>query len=270
MSVLTDDTISKQNHPLFYVDEQNKTQDVMTQYHFNLDASFSAIGQLTKDIILDSWDHPKIELDELDYLNDLDDHTSIYFIVLSKDSAQAEIAHEKEDTHVTDDIPVTGEQNDEDKLEKVKKPTSSKGARSNTRASKSNKKNVSAYFLCIPPICRIHISEDNFCTNMKRVNKALRRVSNDRVIKTDKVASYSMLSALSDGFNVVLYSRTHKYIPKVLHKSLGVRIIVGKGMNLLFNGHLIHGGGKSRINEEGVLSEDMRIFYYIWNTSNRC
>ena len=69
-----------------------------------------------------------------------------------------------------------------------------------------------------------------------------------------------MLGALNDGFHVVLYSRTHKYLPKVLHKSLGVRLVLGNGMNLIFNGHLIHGGGKGRINDEGILSEDKRIF----------
>ena len=66
-----------------------------------------------------------------------------------------------------------------------------------------------------------------------------------------------------------MFSRTHKYIPKVLHKSLGVRLVLANGMNLLFNGHLIRGGGKSRVNDEGLLSEDLRLFFYIWNTSNR-
>ena len=40
-------------------------------------------------------------------------------------------------------------------------------------------------------------------------------------------------------------------------------------MNLLFHGHLIHGGAKSRIHKDGDLSEDKRLFYYIWNTSKR-
>ena len=102
---------------------------------------------------------------------------------------------------------------------------------------------------------------------MKRVNKALRNNSDDRIIEVDKFPSDSMLSALSDGFSVVLYSRTHKYIPKVLDKSLGVRLILSDKMNLLFHGHLIHGSAKSRINEDGVLSKDKRLFYYVWNTS---
>ena len=79
--------------------------------------------------------------------------------------------------------------------------------------------------------------------------------------------SYSMLSALNDGFNIILYCRTRNYIPKVLHNLLGVRLILAGGMNVIFNGHLIHGGGKSRINDEGDLSEDTRLFYYIWNRS---
>ena len=105
---------------------------------------------------------------------------------------------------------------------------------------------------------------------MKRVNRAFRNISKDRIIELDKLPSFSMFSALNDGFHVVLYSRTHKYLPKVLHKSLGLRLVLGNGMNLIFNGHLIHGGGKGRINDEGILSEDKRMFYYIWNTSSRC
>ena len=128
----------------------------MNQYHFDLDASFSAIGQLTKDIILDTWDHPSIELDKLEYLNNIEDHTSIYFIVLSKEATHGvatqeeqdipvtdgDTTQDKQDIHVTDDVTVADEKNKEDKLDNVKNaaPKSPKVPSSSTCKSKNNKK----------------------------------------------------------------------------------------------------------------------------------
>ena len=133
---MTEETVSKQNHPLFFVDEHKNTQDVLNQYHFNLDASFSALGQLTKDSILDTWDHPEIGVDVLDYLNDIEDHTPIYFIVLSKDGVNVPVPNK--DNVIVD----TDEKMNEDKLDQVKNNDgkNTKGSSINLRKSKSNKK----------------------------------------------------------------------------------------------------------------------------------
>ena len=77
-----------------------------------------------------------------------------------------------------------------------------------------------------------------------------------------------MMSAMMDGFNIVFYSKTHKYMPSILHQSQGVRVILSKGMDVIFNGHLVHGGGKSRINRKGDLLRDDRLFYYVWSKGN--
>ena len=108
----------------------------MNQYHFNVDASFSALGQLTKESILDSWDHPQIGVDVLDYLNDIEDEIHIYFIVLSK-----EVSNEPTQTE-GNVIVVTDEKMSEDKLDTVKKNDgkNTKGGSINLRKTKSNKK----------------------------------------------------------------------------------------------------------------------------------
>ena len=76
------------------------------------------------------------------------------------------------------------------------------------------------------------------------------------------------MSAMMDGFNIVFYSKTHKYMSSILHESQGVRVILSKGMDVIVNGHLVHGGGKSRINRRGELLSDDRLFYYVWNKGN--
>ena len=136
VSVLTEETVTKQNHPLFFVDEHNKTQEVMNQYHFNADASFSAIGQLTKETILDTWDHPNIGVDVLDYLDNIEDNTPIYFIVLSKEAAVQDVMQEE------NEILVTDEKNTEEKLVQVNDTAgkTKRGANHNPRKSKSSKK----------------------------------------------------------------------------------------------------------------------------------
>ena len=82
--------------------------------------------------------------------------------------------------------------------------------------------------------------------------------------------SFSMISAMSNEFNVVLYSQTHKCMPRILHQSQGVRLILSNGMDLIFNGHLVHGGGRPRINDKGLMLKDKRLFYYLWNKSKKC
>ena len=129
------------------MDEHKNTQDVLNQYHFNLEASFSALGQLTKDSILDTWDHPEIGVNVLDYLNDIEDHTPIYFIVLSKEGVNVPVPNE--DNIIVD----TDEKMNEDKLDQVKNNDgkNTKGSSINLRKTKSNKK--SHCVLPLHPTC---------------------------------------------------------------------------------------------------------------------
>ena len=69
-----------------------------------------------------------------------------------------------------------------------------------------------------------------------------------------------MISALNDGFNIVLYSQTPKYLPMIFDESQGVRVILCKGVDNIFNGHLVHGGGKSRKNPKEDMLSDERLF----------
>ena len=85
ISLLTDDNIGKHNHPLYSVDDHPCTQNVLNKYHFNLDQSFSSLGQLTKETLLDTWDHVDINLEDLSYVNEIEGCSDIYFVVLSKD-----------------------------------------------------------------------------------------------------------------------------------------------------------------------------------------
>ena len=78
-----------------------------------------------------------------------------------------------------------------------------------------------------------------------------------------------MVIAQDEGFNIVMYSKTHKILPKVLHQSLGIRLILSPGMIILFDGCIIHSGGMSRIDSSGRLQEDMRLFCYIWSKVRR-
>ena len=74
-----------------------------------------------------------------------------------------------------------------------------------------------------------------------------------------------MLTALKDGFHAVFYSKTHITMPKVLHQSQGIRLVLSNGMIVIFNGNTVHSGGKSRIDSNGNLSQDRRLFNYIWS-----
>ena len=84
-------------------------------------------------------------------------------------------------------------------------------------------------------------------------------------LKNNRHTSYSMMSAIKEGFNIVFYSKTHKYMPRILHQSQGIRVILKKGMDVIFNSHLVHGGGKSRFTIDGEILSDDRLFYYVWN-----
>ena len=88
--------------------------------------------------------------------------------------------------------------------------------------------------------------------------------------KSNAPPSFSAMYALEDGYNMVLYSMTHRLCPTkiLIHECMGVRIILKCGMCLVWNGSLVHSGAKSRKNSEGKHLDDMRLFVYLWATSN--
>ena len=81
--------------------------------------------------------------------------------------------------------------------------------------------------------------------------------------------SYSMMESLEDGYNLVVYTGTHHSCPLTLHKSLGLRIVLADGLTLIWNGNLVHSGGRSRCDSKKEISKDMRLFSYIWTDPTR-
>ena len=82
--------------------------------------------------------------------------------------------------------------------------------------------------------------------------------------------SYSMMHALKDGFQIIMYSRIHKmnHGTLSLHNNSRARIILGPSMVIIWHESLIHSGVKSRqiMDEKGTpnVSEDMQLFTYLW------
>ena len=82
---------------------------------------------------------------------------------------------------------------------------------------------------------------------------------------SDTPASFSAMYALKDGYNLVMYSMTHRFSPLhvTIHKCMGVRLILKCGMIMIWNGSLVHCGGKSRTNLDNLHTDDMRLFFYL-------
>ena len=87
--------------------------------------------------------------------------------------------------------------------------------------------------------------------------------------QNDARVSFSSMFALREGFSLVVFSKTHRFIPTecVIHNGMGVRIILQKGMCLIWNGSLIHCGAKSSTNEDGEHMKQLRLFNYWWMQS---
>ena len=87
--------------------------------------------------------------------------------------------------------------------------------------------------------------------------------------------SYSMLHSFSEGFSIVLYSRSHKVdlSPELcLHKDCAIRLVLGPEMVVMWHEGLYHSGAKSRNTPEAQV--DRRFFAYLWpyvaaNSRNR-
>ena len=87
--------------------------------------------------------------------------------------------------------------------------------------------------------------------------------------------SFSMLHSFSQGFAIVLYSRSHKVdlSPNMcLHKDCAVRLVLGPEMVVIWHEGLYHSGSKSRDTPDPQM--DRRFFAYLWpyvksNSRNR-
>ena len=51
-----------------------------------------------------------------------------------------------------------------------------------------------------------------------------------------------------------------------IHRCMGIRLILKFGMTAVWNGFLLHCGGKSRITDEGNHLCDLRWFNYVWTS----
>ena len=74
--------------------------------------------------------------------------------------------------------------------------------------------------------------------------------------------SFSMMHALKDGFQILMYSGSHrvKLSPeRCLHNLNAVRIVLPEHMAIIWHESLFHAGAKSR---QGL--EDLRFFSYVW------
>ena len=79
--------------------------------------------------------------------------------------------------------------------------------------------------------------------------------------------SYSMMLSLEDGFQIGMRSGTHNHkLGKdfQVHCNCMIRFILPKNFGILWYEGLYHGGSKSRNNPDGTVSEDMRLFAYLW------
>jgi hypothetical protein len=155
--------IGKHNHPLYSVDEHPSNQRVIEKYHFNHEQSFSSLGQLTKETLLDTWDHETIDLADLSYINGIEGGSDIYFIVLSKEKGDV---NEKENVK---DKYVESESN------------SSVSAEGNL---KENKEQISVYFLCVPVCIRRCITKEIFSHHIDMVNFSLQNKTHLPKLKT--------------------------------------------------------------------------------------
>ena len=82
-------------------------------------------------------------------------------------------------------------------------------------------------------------------------------------------SSYSLMYALDDGFAMKVFSKSHKYAPSeiVIHSLMGLRIILKRGMVLMWHYSLVHCGAKSLTTIDGNHLASLRLFQYIWRES---
>ena len=233
VNFLTDKNIARHNHPLYYVDECDDTLRTLKKYNFTIDQGAISFGELTKASVISTWDCEDVEVDDMEYFDKVGDDETLLFVVL-RHSAEGNTYE------------------DEDKV-----------------ATNNNKEKVNVYSLCVPTCFQLYIPLSLFSNHLKNINIHLKKHKSTVTRPQGQCPSFSMLSAMKDGFSVVLYSRTHLLLPKIIHKSQGLRLILADGMHLLFNGYLIHSGGCSRSGPQGNLLNDKRLFSYVWTKSRK-
>ena len=202
-----------------------------------------------------------MEAEDLHYFDSVDDDETLLFVVISQPSdndsddegdgnGKAKVGVNGEDVVMTD--------NDADAGEIVNKVD-----------CKNDKEKVTVYSLCVPRCFHTFISCTLFSNHLNIVKLQLKKVKSSNEIRKGFSPSFSMLCAMHDGFSAVFYSRTHLSMPCTLHKSQGLRLVLAHGMLVLFNGHLVHSGGCSRLGSTGNFLNDKRLFSYIWTESKK-
>jgi len=112
--------------------------------------------------------------------------------------------------------------------------------------------------------------------------------------------SYSMMHSFYESFNILMYSGVHNtlHCRGKIHRNQLIRIIAGKGQNVIWSERMLHSGAKSRFSNENapqsrfpnenllsteltekkaskldppimciptdVVKEDLRFFAYFW------
>mgnify|MGYP002807556954 CR=1 FL=1 len=190
------------------------------------------------------------------YFDSVDDDETLLFMVISQLSdddsddegggnGKAKVDVNEEDVVMTD--------NDTDA-----------GEIGNNVDCKNGKEKVTVYLLLVPRCFHTFISCTLFSNHLNIVKLHLKKLKSTNEIRKGFLPSFSILCAMHDGFSAVFYSRTHLSMPCTLHKSQGLRLVLAHGMLVLFNGHLVHSGGFSRLGPTGNVLNNRRLFSYIW------
>ena len=84
------------------------------------------------------------------------------------------------------------------------------------------------------------------------------------------VPSFSMVHALENGFNLVLYSCTPNKLMDndMIHSDDALRLILQKGMCLVFHQNLTYSEGESKLGPKKEALIDLVLFCYVWIESN--
>ena len=143
-------------------------------------------------------------MEGLSYVNEIEGCSDIYFVVLSKDKGDVKY----KDKETEKDVISSKTSNVESKKK------SSVSAVSNVI---DNKEKITVYSLCVHIYSRKFINKEIFSGHMNMVKIGLKHKTHLPKLKKNRHTSYSMMSAINDGFNVVFYSQIQINILNLLH-----------------------------------------------------
>ena len=75
-----------------------------------------------------------------------------------------------------------------------------------------------------------------------------------------------MMHTLEDRFSIMMCTCTHDThkFNDCFHRKHAVRLILNKGMGVMWHEALYHSGAKSRVGPSGLVKPDLRLFMYLW------